>query len=438
MDGYPSRFTWWAILLLALVVRLGAGVWWQERLPAGQRFFFPDSESYWQLGRTIAHGEPYQYGVEQARIFRTPGYPLLLAPIFLIGGDAPSPYAARAMSAIFGTCSVAIIMAFGSWLFNARAAALAGLAAALEPGTISQGVFVLSEAPFSPLMLLHLGAWLLAWKANDARHSVLHAAWGGVVGALATLMRPSWLLFLPFAGLLTLLVGQQRKKQLLIVGVMSLTFAVTMAPWWWRNYQLTGRFIPTSLQVGASLYDGLSPQANGGSEMSFVPKFMAEQQVFDAAASTPPTDTFEERLDQRMKSASIAWAAANPGRVLELMGIKFVRMWTPWPNASDVGGTGAKLAIAVGYLPLIITGICGAGRYIRRDATLLLLALPAIYFTLLHIVFVSSLRYRQPALLPLFVFGAAWAIEKINHSNLSLNKSKAEIHKRKTNIRKTK
>src|ERR1700756_5182335 len=76
-----------AFLAVALGLRLAAGVWWQSRLPAGERFGFGDSESYWALGRAIAEGRPYQYG--DARVFRTPGYPLVLAPLFWIGGDEP-------------------------------------------------------------------------------------------------------------------------------------------------------------------------------------------------------------------------------------------------------------------------------------------------------------------------------------------------------------
>jgi 4-amino-4-deoxy-L-arabinose transferase-like glycosyltransferase len=400
--------------MLALGLRLGAGIWWQERLPAEQRFFFPDSESYWSLGRALARGEPYVYGAEEAHIFRTPGYPVLLAPIFLIAGDDPSPYFARVLSAVLGTCTVAVIMGFTQSLFNAPAARIAGLLAACEPGTISQGVFALSEAPFCPLMLLHLWAWWLAIQATEDSRSYTHAAWGGAMAALATLMRPSWLLFLPFAGGLLCLAAQPRKRHTAILACMTLTFALTMSPWWIRNYQLTGRFIPTTLQVGASLYDGLNPQADGSSEMSFVPRFIAAQQAEDAQASTAPRNTFEERLDARLGAAALEWMKANPGRALQLAGIKFIRLWTPWPHARDIGGNGAKFIMALGYLPILITGLLGARYYLRRNSALVILVLPALYFTLLHCVFVSSLRYRQPALLPFIMLGSAYLWEKMN------------------------
>ena len=68
MSGRLTASTGWlltAILAVALVVRLGAGVWWQQRLPAGKAFAFGDSESYWELARRIARGEPYEYGAEK-------------------------------------------------------------------------------------------------------------------------------------------------------------------------------------------------------------------------------------------------------------------------------------------------------------------------------------------------------------------------------------
>src|SRR3954451_21456464 len=92
------RTTWVLILAIALALRLAAGLWWQSRLGQGVKFQFGDSESYWALGQTIARAQPYEYYEKDYRVFRTPGYPLLLAGMFLIVGDEPNVLWARALS----------------------------------------------------------------------------------------------------------------------------------------------------------------------------------------------------------------------------------------------------------------------------------------------------------------------------------------------------
>ncbi len=173
------------------------------------------------------------------------------------------------------------------------------------------GAFVLSEAPFCPFMLAHLALWGLAWRARTTSRAAWLAACGGVAGGIATLIRPSWLLFLPFALVIALVFDGQRRRQLLIGAAMSVSLAACLTPWWIRNALFTGRFVPTTLQVGASLYDGLSPTANGSSDMRFVPQFAAAEH---AAEQGNERDSFEVRLDRRMGTEAIAWARANPAR----------------------------------------------------------------------------------------------------------------------------
>ena len=395
-----------ALLAAALGVRLAAGVWWQERLPEGKRFTFGDSESYWELGRAIAAGRPYEFGPHKLKAFRTPGYPLLLAGLFGFAGDDPPVIYGRFLSAILGTMAVGGIAALAWILFDARTAFIATFIATIYPEAIALSTFILSEAPFCPLMVAHLISWALAWKAIGRPQLVGWSLVAGLAAGLATLMRPSWLLFTPFAGILGLAFVGQRGRQLVILGLMLLGLCTTMSPWWIRNYAVLGRFVPTSLQVGASLYDGLNPTATGGSDMRFVSRFEAEQLAADAQ-NQHLVGTFEERLDERMRRASIAWAANNPGRVAELIAIKFARMWSILPNAAEMQGWTMRLALAVTYTPIMILALVAAWRYARRDWPVALLLLPAVYFTCLHVVFVSSIRYRQPAMLPLIVLAAA-------------------------------
>ena len=419
-NGRTTFWIWAGLLLAALAIRLASGVWWQSRLPAGTPFRFGDSETYWELGKTIAQGKPYQYG--EARIFRTPGYPVLLAGLFKLAGDGRDPLHephvlwGRALSALLGTLMVGGTGALAHLLFGGRTAVAAGALAAVYPEAIALGTFILSEAPFCPLMLLQLIAWTLAWKSQGVRKQAIWSIAAGVAGGLATLMRPSWLLFIPFALVFGLAFYRERTRQLAIVGVMAAALGLTMLPWWIRNYQVAGRFVPTTLQVGASLYDGIGPQADGSSEMSFVPRFVREQRAADQAALAAGEQLdgiFEDRLDRRMQTAAINWARQNPGRVLKLAGIKFVRMWSPVPNAAEFQSTPLRLALAITYTPIILLALAGLWKFAGRGWPYLLCFLPAIYFTCLHCVFVSSLRYRQPAMLPLIVLAAGLVVTSL-------------------------
>ena len=405
MSRYQVSFV--AILCIAFTVRLATATWWQSRLPDATSFAMPDSESYWYLGTTIAHGEPYQFGTDKSKIFRAPGLPFLLGCLFVVTQDEQTVFPARLLGCFLGTATVAAIMWFALLLFDSGTSLVAGLLATFYPGGIVMSILILSESPFCLLMVLHLICWTLAWQAPARWQQVLYAGLGGLIAGCGVLTRPSWLLLLPFALLIALMLGPRRKDHLVIGGVMLVGFVIVMSPWWIRNYGVTGRFVPTTLQVGASLYDGLNPQATGASDMYFVPSFWVEEVAIERAAREPFPDVFEYRLDRRMRDAAVTYAREHPARTIQLAGIKLIRMWNLWPNATEFGSLAMRLVVIAGYLPLLCLGGYGAYRYWRRGWPYILCCLPAVYFTCLHVIFVSSIRYRQPAMLVLIVLAAA-------------------------------
>jgi 4-amino-4-deoxy-L-arabinose transferase-like glycosyltransferase len=392
-----------AILSCAFAIRVVTGWWWQDRLPADQRFAFGDSESYWALARAIAHGEPYEYGPGPGKVFRTPGYPLLLAPLFLIRADPPVVWA-RVEGAFLGTLAVGGVMWLSRLLFDETAGYIAGALSAVYPGAIGASVLVLSEAPYCPLLVAETFFWILAWRAEHWKKLGAMSILTGAIHGMATLMRPSHLLFVPFAVALAML-SPNRRRHLLIGTLIMAATCVTLAPWWWRNYQVTGRFVATTLQFGASLYDGWNPNATGASDMRFVDEFVAAQKREDAAGA-PRADSFEQRLDRKLKQAAIDWARDNPIQVLRLAFVKFLRMWSPLPNASELQSWTFRLAIFGSFTPLICGAVLSSIWFAPRGWPLAMCWLPVIYLTSLHIIFVSSIRYREPAMLPLIALAA--------------------------------
>jgi len=167
---------------------------------------------------------------------------------------------------------------------------------------------------------------------------------------------------------------------------------------------LAGRFVPTTLQVGASLYDGLRPQATGASNMDFVPDFVAQVRRESPGISDIE---FELRLDRRLRDEALSFARSHPGRTVQLAGVKFLRTWNIWPNEPGFGSWPIRAAVLCTYVPIMILGLIGAVRTIHCGWPYVLCWFPAVYFTMLHVIFVGSIRYRQPAMLGMMVLAAA-------------------------------
>ncbi|MDE0817652.1 MAG: glycosyltransferase family 39 protein, partial [Pirellulaceae bacterium] len=353
---------------------------------------------------------------------RTPGYPILIAAWHKLFAGKPSVVSVRMLNAILGACTVVAIGILATLLFDRGAGVCAAILASIYPGGIVMSILILSEGPFSFVMTLQLLAFYYVLRnSSSAKDNSLRwraALLTGVAAAVAVLIRPSWLLFTPLLLLAAVLLCSSQRKKLCRQGILiMLAFCVTMSPWWVRNYRVVGHFVPTTLQVGASLYDGLHENATGGSDMSFVLGFYRAQNIDDAKLATPPADSYEFRLNNRMRNAALNWAGANPTQVLALAGNKFVRLWRPLASDKAESSVAMRWGMAVGYVGVVALALYGLMLLIRRRKSnqtdgspstqapvlvaVLLSISPAIYFTALHMVFVSSIRYRQPAVLVL-------------------------------------
>lgn len=462
VSGY-FRLGWLAILLVALLIRFGAAVYWhrtaeQQTLnsitnstaalePESQQLplRLGDSLSYWVLAQRLTGGQSYEYGSSDAQIFRAPLYPLFLVPFATLGdwlgSEAAGIWWARIAGAALGTWAIAIMMSLARQHFGICVALAAGSLAAVHPGSVGASVMILSEPLFMPLMLLSLATGVRAlgtfqhspaasyerpfflrdlasltrgsFLAGSAEHAPLRfsLACGGFSG-LATLARPSWLLFLPFAIALGFLFSRDRRLWLRFAALATLGCCVVMSPWWIRNAAITGRFVPSTLQVGLSLYDGWHEGATGASDegMAFAFDIQADQRELDSqvANANELASTFEYRVDALAKQKALRWASQNPSQVIQLAWIKFTRTWSLWPDGGELSSHRIRFAITVGTFSIVLLAIAATALILRTSASrrsMLFLAtfcwLPCIYFTLLHMVFVGSIRYREPAILVL-------------------------------------
>jgi hypothetical protein len=191
------------------------------------------------------------------------------------------------------------------------------------------------------------------------------------------------------------LAARKRGRALRNAGLIMISLAGVLLPWTVRNWNVTGHFIPTTLWVGPSLYDGLHPRATGASDMRFVEEDGIYQRMSEYDA------------DQFYRHAALDFVRTNPGKTLRLALVKFGRFWNPLPNAAQFGHWAIGLVVLLCTVPLL--GLAALGGWTFRTSfwRWVIPAAPVLYFSLVHTVFVSSLRYRLPAEYPLLVLSAA-------------------------------
>lgn len=402
--GPLVRLLLWGLWLRVVAADLVQ--WYVQRKE--QLCLFPDTAIYWLLAGKLVRGEPYEvvdFGALPHFAVRTPGYPLFLAGCQWLFGERLLPV--RLVQALLGTVCVAMaarltersvrdtrcIARWGVW---GTLPMMAAAWTAFDPFVVGNSALVLSEALFLPLLLLAQWGLSVLWAAagEDGPPARVRVGWGlltGVATGAAVLVRPSWALYIPAALALWVVCEPRCRRWAATRGALLVVLGVVlvMLPWWVRNARIYGRFVPTALWMGASLYDGLNPDATGDSHMDFL-----------AAPEFWPLD--EEAQDAAFRDQAIAFALAHPRRVVTLALSKAARFWSPWPNAAAFRRGPFMLVSTLVTLPQFVLLAIGLWDRRRDVRALVLLALPLAYVFSVHLIFVSSMRYRIPVAVPAF------------------------------------
>lgn len=404
-----------AILLLALILRVCAACLLQYLLETRWNRDFlieGDAEGYWILAQKIVAGEDYSIYTPPRYALRMPGFPALLAiPVWLFG---PNLFAARLFLAVVDTVACWLVYRLGRQMFDERVGLVAAFLGAISPAMIGFFSTILSETAFAITLLWSLLAGDALRTSLESRENpiwssatVRNCCWLGVALAAGVMMRPSWILAGPIVAVLLWLTCSRRWSGFwagcLATGIMVLL----LLPWGIRNQQVTGHFTLTTFWMGPSLYDGLNPEATGDSNMEFYDRdrLMETMSEYD--------------VDQHYRKAAWSYLFKHPGRGVELAGKKILRYWSPWPNAAQFGAWWMRGGLALYTIPIFLLAVWGitilvrcsgnvrgsgeAGLLSSKIWSVAILAGPVLYFAVIHMFFVSSLRYRLPAEYPLLI-----------------------------------
>jgi 4-amino-4-deoxy-L-arabinose transferase-like glycosyltransferase len=387
-----------APLLIIFLIALGARLAYVASI--SPQYLSPDSGDWNRLALGLLGGSGYD------STFRGPVYPLFLAGIYALFGFSVA--AARVFQALAGAATAIIIFFIANEIFSKRAALIAAAVVALYPYLIYFSGDILSETLFTFLISLCVYFLLVNFRKNNY---VLSAVYGGVSG-ITLLCKGTFLPFYAISlALILFLPGPDRPKKIKMAGLALAFTALIVLPWTARNYRSYHKFVLLGLS-GQSLWLANNPQAFKLQALPETNQDRLDENFtwFDEAKykeilSLPPV-----QADERFRKEAREFIFANPGQFVSLSFKRLVHFWRPFPVVATNRNKLIALLTSGLLLPLGLLGvILSLKKYWKK--TLALLALLGS-FTLIHMVFTSSIRYRVP-LDPYFIIFASFTISLV-------------------------
>jgi 4-amino-4-deoxy-L-arabinose transferase-like glycosyltransferase len=419
MKGMPKAV--WLILLVALVLRVWVGEELTDRLPRGT-----DGAVYLGMADSIAGGDgfpprPFDAGAGPSAL-TSPGYPYVLGGVRAILGE--SEVVVRALQALLGTLTVALIGLITWQVFRDRAIALAGLTiAALYPALVVISGPVMTESLFLPLML---GAVAAALRQRE----VGGLGWAAAAGALAggaALSKSVGLI--AAAVIIAAMWPRPRLARPSLAGpaIALGVLVMVMAPWTIRNAIEFDTFVPGSNELGFGIAGAFNEQTREDPDHEWLPPAQLPQ--FSTLITDP--DRTESEVSRELTRRSIEFALDHPGYPFTLALRNAARMAQVRPSGpteidAELYGFGVEAAgratfslaywaSALGFLALVALVIVSIARGHARRVPVFLAVL-AVLAVLPLLLIAGGPRFRLPGDVLLIVFAApaaAWLATRL-------------------------
>ncbi len=376
------------IVLLGLGLRLGFIATLEER------FYFDDEKVYTTIADNFAAGNRLIAGADR-KVARMPLYPLFLAAVRGLVGE--KLVYVRLIQAVLSVGACYLLYLLGKEFFRPAVGLWAAGLGAAYPFFIFLAGMLLTEALFIVLLLAVLLSLVRFLRTGCWRWAIV----AGCVSGGAVLLRASFLLFLPFVAPVFVWAAGNRTRALKAIGLALALQLAALSPWVIRNWTVTdGRIVVTTLQTGWSLYEACGPGATGGPRMDDMPLPAGVE------------NATEYQADRLLLREALRYVWGHPGKTLKLAAVKLGRFWNPLPNFSRYRTPLYMLMSMLSYGPLLLLVIWGGVVKRQNMKKWIILVMPLVYFMLLHMVFVGSIRYRIPAMAGVMVL-AAVALEGI-------------------------
>jgi Gpi18-like mannosyltransferase len=301
---------------------------------------------------------------------------------------------------LFSTLSVYLVYELSRVIFNNKTYAIvAALITCFYPYFIFYSITGLTESLY---IFLLLSAFLSLYK----KHFIL----ASVIIVLSILQRPTLDLLAPILIFFFAYYVHKLDIKASIFNVLKyfVVYVIFMSPWWYHQVHKYDQFVRLNLGDGIVWFSGNNPENQSGGGVTGSVKG-DDMNISLFASITNPIEK-----NNAMKKAAFEFIQENPQRFIELAGIKFIRFWRLWPYAPEYENPLYILISLASYGVILILSIIFSLQYMkvnfRRISPILLLLL---YFTAVHMVLISSIRYRLPLEPFLIIFASVVLVNTI-------------------------
>jgi hypothetical protein len=331
-----------------------------------------------------------------------PGYPTLIAPVFLIFGTDTfaSALVITGLQIVVSLLTIWLMMHVARERFDSRTATLAGAFWAVSlPLLWIPTIFW--ETSLSACAFVGVIALAIRCQRRPTRAAwILLGVWCGIAALINPALLPSFLAIMGWLAYETWRVARSAA----VIGLLALL--LVYAPWPIRNAYRFHAFIPLRSTVGLELYMGNRPGATGHLDESLFP--MINRNELASYISKGEVAYTNDQAQQ-------AWGyiRARPGHFLNLSLRRAYRFWAGTGNldGSPVYEVHALLTTVFGFAGLALA-------YRRRMRWFaVMMTLPLLLFPLPYYITHAEFRYRlniDPLMTVLAAYGvtqlaAAWS-----------------------------
>jgi len=409
-----QRGRWLVVGVIALALLLRCGVVVNERSTYQPQ---TDALHFDHLATSIAAGDGFGETIQPPMIgptaLRAPGYPVVLAAVYVVFGDH-SYTMALLLNALLGAAVVAMVGLVGTQLLGRRVGFVAMALAAVHPGMVLIGTSLQLEPMIT---LLALGALAAALEHRRAPRGLLWPLAAGVLLGAAVLTREQAFFFLPpIAWLLWTADGTRPpwrdRVALRPVAVTALAAFFVVLPWTIRNAVQLDAFVPVTTSAGFGLvgtYNETS-EANTVHPGQWITPYEDPRTADVMLALDDPT---EVRMDAELRDLTVDIVREHPTyplrvafwntvRGLDLDGGDYTRFIAPYLPYPDWLLTPS---IVFGWLVLALATVGAFTRRIR-SVPIAIWVIPVTAFAFMIVFLPFSIRYRA-LLEPFLLFLAA-------------------------------